>query len=136
MNNEQVAAVVAKIKLGDNREVTQLVLREWSDSIAFLDFDDAILAVTMHRRESTEYLQPAHIIANVKRIRQDRTSRAEVETGVEQVGAPRPANWDAMVAAWNDPVEYAKQRAIYSQQLVDAGYPPLYERGWADERGV
>ena len=40
--------------------------------------------------------------------------------------APKPANFDAMSAAWNDPVEFAKQKAIYNAQLVDGGHPPLW----------
>lgn len=40
--------------------------------------------------------------------------------------APKPTNFDAMSAAWNNPVEFAKQKAIYNAQLVDGGHPPLW----------
>lgn len=68
MNIEQVAAVLAKIKIGDNRQVTPLVIAEWHDTIGHVPYEDAIEAVRMHRRESTEWLTPAHLLRNVGRI--------------------------------------------------------------------
>ena len=41
--------------------------------------------------------------------------------------ASKPLNFEAMAAAWNDPVEFAKQRAIYCAQLADEGYAPVDE---------
>lgn len=61
MTLEEVGKVLAKIQLGDNREVTPGVIAEWDDSIGDLKFADAIQAVREHRRNSTDYLQPAHI---------------------------------------------------------------------------
>jgi hypothetical protein len=69
MNIQETAAVLAKIKLGDNREVNELVIREWHDGISDLDLVDTIEAVRLHRRESTEYLQVAHVRANARRVR-------------------------------------------------------------------
>jgi hypothetical protein len=82
VNNQQVAAVLAKIQLGDNRETDAagLVLAEWVDSIGDLDFDDAVEAVRMHRRETTVYLQPAHVRANVRLLR----ARRERDVRVSQ----------------------------------------------------
>ena len=40
--------------------------------------------------------------------------------------APKPLNFEEMAAAWNNPVEFAKQKAIYNAQLVDGGHPPLW----------
>jgi hypothetical protein len=74
MNYEEVGKVLAKIKVGDNRQVDDqgLVLSEWFDSIGDLDFADAIAAVVLHRRESTEYLLPAHVRAGARRARDSR----------------------------------------------------------------
>lgn len=68
MNIGQTAAVLAKVQLVDNRaaEDQELLLREWHDIIGDLDFEDAIAAVREHRRTSTEYLQPAHLVAIVR----------------------------------------------------------------------
>lgn len=68
MNIRETAAVLAKVKLGDNREVTQLVVAEWHDTIGHLDYLSAIAAVRMHRQESSEYLMPVHVIRNVRRV--------------------------------------------------------------------
>jgi len=80
VNAAQVAAVVAKIRLGDNRETSREVILEWVDSIGDLDFDDAVEAVRMHRRETTVYLQPAHVRANVRLLR----ARRERDVRVSQ----------------------------------------------------
>jgi len=79
MNNAQVAAVLAKIQLVDNRETDAagLVLAEWVDTIGDLEFADAVEAVRMHRRNSLEYLQPNHVRERVRLIvgRRERAAR-------------------------------------------------------------
>ena len=74
MNNSQVALVLAKIQLGDNREIDSqgLVLREWHESIGDLKFEDAIEAVKLHRRESSAYLTPNHVRVGAQRARDAR----------------------------------------------------------------
>jgi hypothetical protein len=76
MNAEQVAAVVAKIRIGDNRETSPEVILEWLDTIGHLRFEDAIAAVKLHRQESTAYLMPAHVIANARRVSEQRAVTA------------------------------------------------------------
>ena len=71
MNKQECAKVLAKIQLGDNRQVDHLTLEEWFDTIGHLPFEDTITAVKVHRQESTDYLQPAHLIRIVAR-RQER----------------------------------------------------------------
>ena len=68
MTRQECAKVLAKIQLGDNRQVDKLTLEEWFDTIGHLPFAPAIEAVRMHRQESTDYLQPAHVIRNVRRL--------------------------------------------------------------------
>jgi hypothetical protein len=137
VNAAQVAAVVAKIRLGDNRETSREVILEWVDSIGDLDFDDAVEAVRMHRRETTDYLTPAHVRTNVKRVRAARTPSndttperfKQLEAGVIP-SAPKPENWDSMCAAWNDPAAFAREVAVYNAQLIAAGFAPTEAR-WA-----
>jgi hypothetical protein len=76
MTKTECARVVAKIRLGDSRNVDELVLAEWYDTIGYLNVDDAIKAVTLHRQESTDYLQPAHIIRNALRVKERRAIAA------------------------------------------------------------
>ena len=72
MNIDECKAVVAKIQLGDNRQVDRLVILEWFDTIGHLIADDAMKAVTLHRQESTDYLQPAHVIRLAYRVKERR----------------------------------------------------------------
>ncbi len=49
-------------------------------------------------------------------------------------GDPKPDNWEAMCKAYKDPIAFAREVAIYDQQLVDAGLNPTQPRrdkGWA-----
>ena len=121
MSIDELKKVLAKIQLGDNRQVDSLTLREWFDTIGHLDFDDTIAAVTMHRIESTNYLLPAHLVALVRRIREDRFSRVtaiELKK-LEGKGSPKPKNFDAMVAAWDNQEKFAAEVSVYEQQLSD-----------------
>lgn len=82
MTKSECAKVLAKIQLGDNRQVDQLTLEEWFDTIGHLDFESAVAGVRMHRQESTDYLMPAHVIRNAHRARESRLPpRAEIEQG-------------------------------------------------------
>jgi hypothetical protein len=120
MNRDQVARVLAKIQLGDNRSADALTLREWEDSIGHLDFTDAIAAVTMHRQESTDYLQPAHVITNARRIRDARPLPPLTD---DRDFAPKPNNFEAMTEAYRsgEPHRIATELGKYNRQLVDAG---------------
>jgi hypothetical protein len=86
VNINETANVLAKIQLGDNREITPLVIQEWHDTIGDLPYADAVEAVRMHRRDTTAYLMPAHIRENV-RVIQRRRERAE---RVTRPALPRP----------------------------------------------
>lgn len=137
MNESELKQVVAKIQLGDSRQVDALVLREWNDNIGMLKIEDAIEAVSMHRRESVDYLQAAHIHRNVARIVAARVeAQKALEARVDFTGDPKPDNWEAMCAAYKDPVAFAREVGIYDQQLVAAGLEPTsrasqrYERRW------
>lgn len=72
MTLEELGKVLAKIKLGDNREITEAVMLEWFDTIGHLRFEDAIDAVRLHRQSSTDYLQAAHVVRGVGRLRETR----------------------------------------------------------------
>lgn len=77
MNIQETSALLMKIRLVDSRVVDEAVIREWHDILADVDFADAVDAVRNHRRVSTEYLQPAHVVAGaavagVERARRER----------------------------------------------------------------
>lgn len=80
MNIQETAAVLAKAQLVDNRQISELVIREWHDVIGHLQYADAIIAVTNHRRDSTDYLQPAHVVAGARKIRETRQRVERIAT--------------------------------------------------------
>ena len=66
MNLAETGDVLAKVKVGDNREVDAkgYMIREWHHVLGHLPVDVVMEAVRMHRTNSTEYLGTAHIVAN------------------------------------------------------------------------
>lgn len=73
MNAFEMKRLLAKISLGDNRQVDQLVIDDWLETIGHLTYQDAYAAVVAHRRDSTAYLMPGHI---TKLVRQHAPQRA------------------------------------------------------------
>jgi hypothetical protein len=82
VNSFEMKRLLAKISLGDNRQVDQLVIDDWMETIGHLDYRPAYEAVVQHRRESTEYLQPGHItrLVNQHTPRQAITMSPEAPT--------------------------------------------------------
>jgi hypothetical protein len=128
MTPSEMAAFLGLAASVDNRIVTEETVTAWMDAIGDLDPRDCREALAAHRRESSEYLQPAHVATLVKRIRQARADehRRELARGrnTDAKFAPKPHNWDAMSKAWKDPIAFAREVEIYDQQLIDAGLAP------------
>lgn len=89
MNIEQTAAVLAKAAAIDNRGQSDAAILAWYEVIGDLDYQDAMAAVSEHRRSSDEYLMPIHIrriVAASKPTTADLVAelrtRAECEHGV------------------------------------------------------
>lgn len=72
MNFEETKQLLAKAALVDNRTASQAVIMAWQETLADLPYEDALAALTLHRRESTEWLTPAHITGNIRRVRDAR----------------------------------------------------------------
>jgi hypothetical protein len=73
MTIDELKQVVAKIQLGDNRQVDRLVLEYWWELIGPVHYEDALAAVSMHRREKPGvWLEPGHVIADAKRAKETR----------------------------------------------------------------
>lgn len=134
MNQQELGKVVARIQAGDNRTVDQVTLAHWGETIGHLPFEDALEAVVMHFRESSEYLVAAHVIRNAARIREARNPSNDT-SGIDwsrKSGAPQPDNMDALTAAWDDPEAWAVEIAKYDAQLNAAGFAPVgvQVHGW------
>lgn len=114
MRFDETAAVLAKIKLGDNRQVDNagLVLNEWHDAIGDLDYLDAIAAVVLHRRESTDYLMPAHIRIGARRAKEAREREQRKQ---------RPAIAQSPITLDRPKFEAETQAAIDAYRAVKEG---------------
>ena len=89
MNYDDIGKLIARVKVGDNRDVGKLGLlhEEWFQSLGHLPLDECLAAVVMHRQERPGvYLEAGHIIANVRLIR-SRQERAERIVTAIQRGA-------------------------------------------------
>lgn len=63
MNRREMATLLAKVHLGDNRHVDDLVLELWLDTIGDLGFNEAVIALRRFRRERPGvYLEPGHLL--------------------------------------------------------------------------
>lgn len=96
MLRSQTALLLAKAQLVDNRTVDEYVIEAWYEVVAGLDYDDAMSALTEHRRTSTEYLTPAHIVDGVRAIRKARLDRG---TNAEGIPDADPDDVTAYLAA-------------------------------------
>jgi hypothetical protein len=72
MTRGDIARVLAAAAARDNRSVGDADILAWHQDIGDLEFTDALEAVSMHYRESTDRIMPAHVRQLAKRIRDER----------------------------------------------------------------
>lgn len=70
MTPDETKKILAKAALVDNRTIDLETIRAWHEIIGDLNYPEALQALTIHRRESTDYLQPAHIRINIRKARE------------------------------------------------------------------
>lgn len=78
MNREEAAKLLGVVALGDNRQISRELAIYWHGLLSDIRIEDALEAVAEHRRESAEWLQPAHIRRIVKAHRHLRLVTANV----------------------------------------------------------
>jgi hypothetical protein len=88
MLKSEVAQLLAKAALIDNRKIDAATVEAWHEVIGHVDYDVALLALTIHRRTSSEYLMPAHIIANLRKARDQQSVEANRKRALDP---PKPA---------------------------------------------
>lgn len=69
MTIEEVGQLLVHMQAIDNRQIEEITILEWFESVAELDFATAVAALRIHRRETKDWVTPFHIHANVERIR-------------------------------------------------------------------
>lgn len=63
MTIEETAVLLAKIQLGDNRQVDELTIVYWHETIGDLTLEQALTALKRFRRERPgTYLEPGHLL--------------------------------------------------------------------------
>lgn len=68
MNIQQTNQLLIRIQVVDNRLIGDSTVIAWHELVGDLDYALAVEAVKLHQRESTAYLTPAHVRANVDRM--------------------------------------------------------------------
>jgi hypothetical protein len=77
MTPKEISQLLAMIAMGDMRKVDKAVVRYWEAILpGWLTFELARDALIEHRRSSTDYLQPAHLVAIGERMRAELAGQA------------------------------------------------------------
>lgn len=95
MEIRETGRILAKAAIIDNRNIDEMTIAAWHEIIGHLDYRDAITALDTHRRESTEYLQPAHIVAGARKAREAREAqqRRAIATNPQPTHRAKPPAW-------------------------------------------
>lgn len=72
MNHSEVALLLGLASTRDYRKIGETDVMAWHQDLGDLDFEDAKLAVSLHYRESTDRIMPAHVRRLVRQIRAER----------------------------------------------------------------
>lgn len=94
MNYKEVGTLLARAKVGDNREVDDagMLIEEWFQTLGHLGFDECLSAVVLHRQDRPGvWLEPGYIIAGVRtiRARAERAERIAAQMKRQALPAPR-----------------------------------------------
>lgn len=103
MDREQVAKLLTQASLVDNRRITEAHVEQWWRILNRLTFEECERAIVEHFRVSDEYLQPKHIWAIVKRLREEAAQKnhsrqlASAYTPKADEYPGKPSNMDELV---------------------------------------
>lgn len=100
MNLQEIDRLLTVIQNVDKRRIDDATVLVWHEILGDLPFDDCLLAVTTHFRESTEYLMPAHIVRMAREVDRERRRqlREEQEAIAAQAEADDPTRRDRSAA--------------------------------------
>lgn len=92
MNLTETDRLLTVIHNIDNRRIDDATVLVWHEVLRDMSFDDCLVAVTRHFRESTDYLMPAHIVRGAREIERQRTREANHAFMLESApqNDPRP----------------------------------------------
>lgn len=116
MSPADVTRLLAVISTFDNRRVEESTIAAWSAVFAGTPWTlaQAREAVVRHVRTSTDYLQPAHVIAGARIVRdeEDREERRQraLNPPERTYGDPKPADFDAIVERAREEARQERER--------------------------
>jgi hypothetical protein len=90
MEIRETAQLLAKAALVDNRQVAPETVLAWHEAIGGISYDVALEALTRHRRTSSDYLMPAHILNHAKTVNAERAHDAAAQIARRALPAPEP----------------------------------------------
>lgn len=77
MNIIETGELLAVVGAVDRRQAAgEAEILAWQELLADVNLDDALDAVREHRRASTDWIQPAHVLRGVRKIRSARLDAA------------------------------------------------------------
>jgi len=97
----ETAALLKRAGVLDHRRPDEAALLLWHELLAPYTLRDCVDALTAHRRESSDYLMPAHIIDRVRAVRRRRALAVPAEANPE-VEDDYPAACRVLAAAVQD----------------------------------
>ncbi len=101
MQRSETAKLLAKAALIDNRHIDRETVEAWHEVIGHIELEVALAALTIHRQSSTDYLMPAHIIANLRKARDAQEIEANRRRALEP---PRPMTRSGMPSWFRDAI--------------------------------
>ena len=132
MNNREMSQLLAYIAELDGRQITPATVQVWTDVLG----EDYTLsemreAARSHFTESTEFLKPGHLVAQVRRVRRERLNKITGSVRVADVDDPRGPNASAadfachkrVVSEVKDTFARGLMGLATSQEYVDGSVP-------------
>lgn len=120
MNKTQVAELLTRASMLDNRKITEDHVDEWHKLLANVNYDMASQAMQWHYEHSGEWLTPYQLLTQVRRLRNEAAEKKQKELLRESEGAvasPKPINFDDMVAFY---AELSRRRPWNANENPDA----------------
>lgn len=125
MNPAQVAAVLGKAQIFDNREVSQPVILAWHEILAPYDYQLALDAVAAHYADGHRWIMPSHIVTYVKAHDPGAWDKAKIDEilgGPDYWSQPSPPDGQSFeeYRVWSRRVhaEHLEERRAKAVQVV------------------
>jgi hypothetical protein len=122
MTHAEVGKVLRKISTFDGRIVDDETIRVWHRQVKDGNYIKAMQAVSMLSAQNVGPITPAMLNQGIDALWAENAQYTPADDKADREGADPPENLDAMSLAWDDPVQFARERRIYQDQLDRDGY--------------